>query len=408
MGKVDFKLRRVHAVLAVHETGSALAAAARIHMSQPAVTAAVSALERDLSAILFTRSNTGMTATGAGRIFCARGAAAVAHLKAAEAMIRARRNPAAQGPAPVLHRLIGEGQLRALSAVIEAGGFSSAARRLGLSQPSVYRAAKELAALCGLPLWESRGASVVPTPEARELARLGRLCFAELASAVDELREHEGVTDGRLNIGALPLARSQWLPDALAAILERHPLARVRIVDGPYAEQLNALRHARIDMILGALRQPPPADDIEQIPVFDDPQVMLVRAGHPLAAGFDSGRDQLSPAQLDALSWILPPANTPGRKAFDAFMVGKGLAPPERVIECSSLVATRALLARTDHAAILSRRQAGPEVETGALRIMGPPLTGSLRAIGVTVRAGFKPTRLQAECLAHLLGESAP
>ena len=89
-------------------------------------------------------------------------------------------------------------------------------------------------------------------------------------------------------------------------------------------------------------------------------------------------------------------------------MVGKGLAPPERVIECSSLVATRALLARTDHAAILSRRQAGPEVETGALRIMGPPLTGSLRAIGVTVRAGFKPTRLQAECLAHLLGESAP
>jgi DNA-binding transcriptional LysR family regulator len=400
---MKLKLRRIHAVLAVQKTGSASAAATLVHMTQPAVTAAVAALESDLGVALFDRTNKGMLANETGRLFCVRGQAAIKYLKTAEAMIRARHSRTTQSPAPSLHRLISEVQLRALIAVVETGGFSSAARRLGLTQPTLYRAAKDLAELCGLALWETRGAIVTPTTEALELARLGRLCFAALNSACDELREYQGVMDGQLNIGALPLARSQWLPDALALILERHPKARVRIVDGPYSEQLNALRHARIDMILGALRKPAPTEDVHQIPVFDDPQVILVRAGHPLALGFDSETDKLSPEQLDGLSWILPPVETPGRKVFDAFMVDKGLQAPKRVVECSSLVATRALLARSDHAAVLSRRQVEPEVASGALKVMGPPLSGSLRAIGITIRGDFKPTRLQAECLELLL-----
>lgn len=400
---MELKLRRIHAVLAVYEAGSAMGAAERIHMSQPAITAAVSALEGDLGVSLFERTNRGMAVHEAGRRFCARGLAAIQHLKTAETMIRARRHRSALGPAPALHRLISEVQLRALIAVVEADGFSPAARRLNLSQPSVYRAVKDLAELCGLALWETRGAVVTPTPDALELARLGRLCFAELENACDELREFQGVMDGQLNIGALPLARSQWLPDALATLLARRPDARVRIVDGPYSEQLNALRHARIDMILGALRDPAPAPDIKQIPVFDDPQVILVRPDHPLAKGFDSDVDKLTPQQLDALSWILPSKDTPGRKVFEAFLGAKGLRPAQRVVECSSVVATRALLARSDCAAILSRRQVEPEVASGALKIMGPPLSGSMRSIGVTLRADFRPTGLQTEFIDLLL-----
>jgi LysR family transcriptional regulator of gallate degradation len=72
------------------------------------------------------------------------------------------------------------------------------------------------------------------------------------------------------------------------------------------------------------------------------------------------------------------------------------------VVECSSVVATRALLLSSDHAAVLSRRQVETEIALGLLKVMGPPLTGSWRTIGVATRRGFRPTRLTATLLDRL------
>jgi DNA-binding transcriptional LysR family regulator len=321
----------------------------------------------------------------------ARGRAAIDHLRQAEAMIRQRGNKAI---AP-FHRLVSEVQLRALSAVIETGGFSPAARRLGLSQPSVHRAARELETLCGCPLWRRSGAGVEATQEARELSRHAGLCFNELQAAIEDIREIRGLIDGHLNVGALPLARSKWLPQALAKTLKTYPAARVRVIDGPYDEQLTALRHGRIDMILGALRDPVPTSDIVQTPLFEDPWLIVVRTGHPLTPGFDSETDRLAPVQLDALSWILPRDGTPGRDTFERFMAAKALPPPTRVVECASFMTIRALLLETDHAAIVSRQQVEADVALGQLKIMGPPLAQSFRTIGLTLRRDFRPTQLQ-------------
>ena len=396
--RIHLKLRRLQAVLAVHEHGSALKAAGFVHMSQPAITDAVAACEADMAAALFTRTSRGMAPTVAGEVFCARITLAFDHLKQAEDLIGQKRG---KGAAP-LHRLVNEVQLRALSAVIEAGGFHQAARRLNLSQPSVHRAARELETLCGTALFRRDGAGVEATAEAHALARFADLCFSELSNGLDEIRELQGIVDGQLNIGALPLARSKWLPDAIAATLRDYPLAKVRVMDGPYDEQLSALRHARIDMILGALRNPPPAPDIAQEEVFSDPVVIVVRADHPLASGFDSDRDKLTPEQLGSLSWILPRTGTPGRSNFESFMASKGQASPTRVIECSSLVTTRALILQSDHGALLSRQQVETELALNQVKIMGPPLTGSLRPIGIATRKGFRPTQLQSAFIGRL------
>ncbi|MFT3998302.1 MAG: LysR family transcriptional regulator, partial [Asticcacaulis sp.] len=195
-------------MLAVWRHKSALKAAEGIHMSQPAVTGAVSALETLIGQPLFTRTPRGMEPTQAGQLFCARAQAAVAHLEAAEVFLNARRG----GHRLPMHRLVSEGQLRALSAIIETGGFSQAARRLGLAQPSVHRAARELETLCGLTLFRRTPGGIEPTAEAREVARRGDLFGRELQAGVDELAELKGVVDGTLSIGALPLARSEWLP----------------------------------------------------------------------------------------------------------------------------------------------------------------------------------------------------
>ncbi|MFT4089303.1 MAG: LysR family transcriptional regulator [Asticcacaulis sp.] len=390
------KHRRLLAFDAVIRHKSALKAADFAHMTQPAVSGAIRALENEVSAQLFERSAHGMIPTRSGHAFAARVSQALDYLKSAETILAARRPDRQRVP---LHRLISESQMRALNAVMEGGGFSQGARLLGLSQPSIHRAARELETLTGVTLWRN-GADA--TPEAHMLARHFGLYQAELRLALDELKEIQGIIEGGLSIGALPLARADWLPEAVARTLSDYPDARIRIIDGPYDEQLSALRHGRIDFILGALRDPVPAADIEQELLFDDPLTIVVRNAHPFAKNFDSDRDKLTPEQLGALSWILPREATPARDNFNRFMRTKGLQPPMRVIECSSLVAIRALLLRTDHAALLSARQVRHELDTGLLKIMGPPLTGSLRAIGLTTRKGFRPTTLQTAVLSHI------
>ncbi len=386
--------RRLLAFEAICRYGSALKAAEHVHMAQPSVTGAITALEADIGAALFVRTSKGMTPTPEGAAFLSRVRRAFDHLRDAEALIAARRADRTRIP---LMRLVTDVQMRALSALVQTASFSAAARRLGLSQPSVHRAVRELETLCGVAIMSDQ-----PTTEARALARHFTLYQAELKMGLDEIHEVQGQVAGSVTVGTLPLARSGWLPDAVAATLSDFPNARIRIIDGPYEAQLQGLLHGEIDFILGALRDPAPSRMIEQTHLFDDPLTIVVRTEHPFAEGFDSDTDKLTPHQLDSLTWILPRPDTPGRIAFERFMADKGLNPPQKVVECASLVAARAMLLRTDMAALLSARQVEYDVRQNLLKIMGPPLTGSSRAIGITTRVGFKPTRLHGTLRHHL------
>lgn len=59
------ELRELRYFLAVYEAGSVTAAARRCFISQPSISAAMAALERELGAILFVRHRKGVTATAA-------------------------------------------------------------------------------------------------------------------------------------------------------------------------------------------------------------------------------------------------------------------------------------------------------------------------------------------------------
>ena len=58
---------RLHTFLAVIDTGSVRAASDQLHVTPPAVSAAVGALERELGAALFVKQGRGITATAAGQ-----------------------------------------------------------------------------------------------------------------------------------------------------------------------------------------------------------------------------------------------------------------------------------------------------------------------------------------------------
>ncbi|MFF7813757.1 LysR family transcriptional regulator [Streptomyces sp. NPDC007945] len=69
---MDVDLRVLRYFVAVAEDGSLTGAAARLFVSQPALTKRIRRLEEDLGVRLFTRSRSGMALTEAGREFAAR------------------------------------------------------------------------------------------------------------------------------------------------------------------------------------------------------------------------------------------------------------------------------------------------------------------------------------------------
>ncbi len=400
-------IRHLRVFMEVARCHSVSGAAKLAHLSQPAVTQAVSKLEQEFGAPLFQRLSDGMLPTAIGSAFLARVKVALDYLETgAREMIRiSRRAVASENAAGTgrsgsrirqrrLDHLFTATQLRALVALSEAGNFSVAARRIGVSQPSIHRAARNLESIAGMPLFNASAEGVDLTPAATLLALYTRLALAELQQGRDEVADLLGHDSGLIRIGSLPLARTSILPEAVDALISETQGVQVQVVDGSYSELLNRLRHGELDFLIGALRYPPPADDVEQEVLFKDPLAIVAGANHPLA------KDAQIPIEntLD-YPWIAPPRSTPaGTYLFEKLRIQDMPKTPVRVVS-SSLILLRGLLATGNYITIISVHQVRHELESGLFVTLDVKLDGSERAIGLTFRRDWRPTPSQARLL---------
>ncbi len=372
-------------------------AAEREHLSQPAATQAIARLETGVGVALFDRRADGFFTTGFGETLRVRVDRAMALLESgARDAARIGGKPRARG-FQRFDRLMTASQLRALIAVVEARNYSLAARHIGISQPSIHRAARNLERVSGLKLFESAHDGIAPTPAARLLARHARLALVELRQGLDEIDQVLERDSTRIVIGTLPLARTFVLPTAIAALIDEHELVQVRAVDGRYDELLRSLRQGELDCMIGALRDPAPTDDVVQEPLFEDPLAVVVGAGHPLA-----GKRRIALADTLAYPWVAPPKSTPaGSYLYDTLRIGEQPRTPVRVVS-SSLVLVRGLLARGNYITIISLQQIRYELEHGTMLPLAIDLPGSERPIGLTYRRDWRATPTQTRFLDHL------
>jgi DNA-binding transcriptional LysR family regulator len=393
---VEFpNIRHLIALVELRRTRRIALAAGRVHLSQPAVTQAIARIEKSLGTLLFDRRPDGMFATGIGERFGVRVERVLEYLRAGEA--QALRRGARQGQArrAGFHRLVTAVQLRSLVAVADAGSFSQAARHLGVSQPAVQRAARDLETLSGLDLFEPIRRGIALTPAAEALALNVRLAAAEYRQGLYEVGEYLGRDSTAIAIGSMPLSRTALLPAAIDDLLREAPgRVQVRCVDGPYETLARDLRHGDLDFLIGALRDPPPSDDIEQEELFSDDLAVVARVGHPLA-------DHPEPGLGDTLGypWIAPPRPTPsGSYLFEKLGIPGLPDTPVRIVS-SSLVLVRGLMMRGDYLTVMSRRQIEVEERLGVLTALPIPLPDSRRPIGLSFRRGWVATRSQRRML---------
>ncbi|HYX74307.1 MAG TPA: LysR family transcriptional regulator [Steroidobacteraceae bacterium] len=371
--------------------GSVSAAARAAHLSQPAVTQAVAHIELALGARLLERSHLGLALTGSGHAAAQRIDRALQMLR--EALIGLRSRSATVASAEVLSGITST-QLNALIAVVEEGAFARAARRAGRARAAVHRAARQLERSLGTDLFEVTSFGVRPTREAEKLALRARLAFAEIAQAQAEVAATQGSGSGSTTIGAMPLARSVLVARAVLEFAGVRPEHGISILDGPYESMLAALRRGLADVLVGALREPVPCEDIVQEHLFDDPLAIVVGARHPLAA-----RGAPTLAALARFPWIAPRRHSPLRRHFEALVTRLEIRHNIAPIECNSLVAARSLLLASDRVMLLSEHQIYHELATGQLVALPHPLGRVTRSIGLTVRRDWRPTEVQSQLI---------
>jgi len=392
-GPQRLNLRHLQAFLCTARLGSVCRAAAEINISQPAISHAIMGLEGAFGVELFSRTPTGMRVTKCGQILTRRVVRAFAELstilsaRPPGSTARNERDPS---------QLVRREQLSALLALAKFGSLEQSAAALGVTIKSIKRNIRNLTERVGGPivLWDGNSARL--TDRGEDLCRAGKLFWREIELAHEEITNELGLSRGRLVIGALPLARSYIAPKAMVQIALRNPDVRVRLIEGAYQSLLAGIRTGEIDIMVGALRYPPPSDDIAQHVLFHERLVVVGRKDHPCLQ-----QTVTCISQLFQYPWIAPRAESPARAQFDELLQATA-RKPAILVEAASHVAVRSLLLESDCLALISRQQIRYEEEAGQLSVVPVPLAIEARPIGFTVLSNWQPTTLQEGFLAEL------
>jgi LysR family cyn operon transcriptional activator len=141
--------------------------------------------------------------------------------------------------------------LRYFLAVAEAGSFSRAADRLGISQPSVSQQIRDLETGLRVSLFQRRGKRILLTPRGLIFQEHARAILHQLENFLQELNSEPGQLRGALHLGVVPILNVPLVPHLLGLFAANHPGISVIVEEISSTEIETALEEGRMDVGLG-------------------------------------------------------------------------------------------------------------------------------------------------------------
>lgn len=382
-------LRHLRVLTAVASAGSISAAAEGLFRVSSAVTRSIAELEAGLGRPLFERRARGVALNTYGELVRARALRIEQEFEAARAQLVARGGIGARVDVQALFASILNGRrLAVVASLAEKRNMPAVAAQFGITQPAISVALRDLETGLGAPLFVRSARGLAPTLTGEIVAFHFKRVLAELRHILPDIAASEGVLQGSVHVGALPLGRTQVLPLAISALLAEHPGLHVTTVESPYDVLAASLRSGDIDFILGALRTgSSAAKDLQQEVLFQDRISLITRAGHPLAR-----KARIDFAALRRSSWVLSRQGSPSRELLERSFFAARQAAPVPAVETGDLAVLRGLLLESDMVTAISAHQLRYEIRDTSLVVLDFPLEQTRRDIGMTQRAGGFPS----------------
>ena len=200
--------------------------------------------------------------------------------------------------------------------VVETGGFSAAAQKLYMSQPSVSNHVRNLEQSLQTTLIHRSGPRIRPTAEGEVLVEYARRVFLLTEEAVAAIREVSGVQSGRLEVGGTTTVGTYLLPRLLARFRERHRAIECDIVVGNNGQIVKRLLEGELGLAIVAGQ--PGAPQLKTETVLDERLLLVAAPGHPLT----STAVPLAPRELAAERFLLREPGSQTRDLQEAALIG--------------------------------------------------------------------------------------
>ena len=174
-------------------------------------------------------------------------------------------------------------QLEHFAAVAQTLNFHRASERLNLSQQAVSKSILQLEAMLEVRLLERGRQSVLLTEQGRQLLPYALEVIAAARRFEDAASTVSGSSAGSLAIGATPTFVESVMPAALDRFQERFPEMAVKVERADFATLTAQMLRGELDLLVSTAPEDIPRHLVNVRIIGQDRNVVVVRAGHPLA-----------------------------------------------------------------------------------------------------------------------------
>ncbi|GHB25574.1 LysR family transcriptional regulator [Salinicola rhizosphaerae] len=232
-------------------------------------------------------------------------------------------------------------QIRAFVEVSRCGSIRGAARELGLSQPALTKAIRELEEGLGAALLLRTSQGVTLTDSGRAFDQHAHLIIEELRRARENVEQLNGVLRGQIVLGVSATVARTLLPQVVARFRRELPNVKLRVIEGQLSSMAAGLRDGNVDFSINTVSSGVLESDLEAQPLFTKPFVVVMRRNHP-----KSGARHLR--ELIDCDWVLPTARSGYYADLADTLERHGFARDQVSVVCDSFTTSLNLLQHSD------------------------------------------------------------
>jgi LysR family transcriptional regulator, low CO2-responsive transcriptional regulator len=255
--------------------------------------------------------------------------------------------------------------LETFAEAAERGGFSAAARHLGISQAAVSQRIQQLETVLKTPLFRREAGRVSLTDAGRRLHGYARRILDLTAEARTAVTGTPGSVTGDLCLAASSVPGEHLLPALLVAFRKRYPAVRVRVTVSDTDAVVHEVEQGTAHLGLVGDRGGGPHLEFRR---FDsDELVLVVPTDHPWRR-----RKRVKAADLLAQPLIQRERGSGSRHILERSLERIGIAADSLnvVLELGSSEAIAAAVLEGLGAAVISARAIQKEVDAGRLHLL--------------------------------------
>ncbi|MNZ43764.1 HTH-type transcriptional activator CmpR [compost metagenome] len=253
-------------------------------------------------------------------------------------------------------------ELKAFYMVAKLGSITQAAKKLGLSQPTVTTQIRNLESQYAVELFYRGGRRLTLSDVGARLLPMAQALLQQEADIEFFLR-NSGQMQGALRIGA---TSPYYVLGLIKTFREHYPQIEVSVEIGNSQQVLEALYECRVDLAASSQR----VEDLRltHVVLGSDPLVLAVHRSHPLAA-----QQTVAIGELRNHCLLMREAGSTTRQLTEAMLQQAGVVPAS-ILEIGSRESIREAVIRNLGVSLIARQEVPDNPELRVLEVQGAPL----------------------------------